>query len=247
MTTGEQGGSQTAGGGASSRAETSAGSQALLPLRRPFERRRRREGRRAADARVVLDARVAQERRRLAADVHDLVMQDLSFALAAVRSIAHDPARAGERAPAAAAAAERALAAAREIVGDLADRETEPIAERVEQGARQAARGVPLAFSAELGADPPADRPTADALVHIAREAVTNAVKHGGAPTISVALEHNEEWHLAVRDDGRGFDTARSGEGFGLASMRLQVQALGGRIDVRSAPGRGTEIEVTLP
>ena len=231
MSKGEQGGSSPAGGERAGRS----------PLRRAVDRRRRRDVARDADARL------AQERRRLAADVHDLVMQDLSFALATVRSIAHDPSRASERAPAAAAAAERALVAAREIVGELGEREREPVAERVEQGARQAARGVPIAFSARLDSDAQADGPTADALVHIAREAVTNAVKHGEARSVSVLLEHDEEWHLQIRDDGRGFDGEHAGDGFGLPSMRLQAEALGGRLSLRSAPGDGTELEVALP
>ena len=231
MSKGEQGANGSAG---SEQAGRSA-------LRRAVDRRRRRDGGRDADARLM------QERRRLAADVHDLVMQDLSFALATVRSIAHDPSRASERAPAAAAAAERALVAAREILDELGERELEPVAERVEQGARQAARGVQLAFSARLDGDARADGPTADALVHVAREAVTNAVKHGDARSVSVLLEHGEEWRLRVSDDGRGFDEGRAGEGFGLPSMRLQAEALGGRLGLRSRPGEGTELEVTLP
>ncbi len=236
MKTGEQGGTHPAGD-----------QTGRLPLRRAADRRRRRDGRRAADAKLLVDAQLVQERRRLAADVHDLVMQDLSFALATVRSIAHDPSRASERAPAAAAAAERALVAAREIVGELGEREREPVAERVEQGARQAARGVPLAFSVELDDGARAEAATADALVHIAREAVTNAVKHGSAQSVSVVLDHREEWHLRVRDDGRGFDPERAGEGFGLSSMRLQVEALGGWLSLRSEAGHGTELEVALP
>lgn len=242
MNAGEEGVRDTAGGGVSEGAGETG--RPPLPLRRVV--RRRREGR-AADARLQADARLAQERRRLAADVHDLVMQDLSFALATVRSIAHDPSRASERAPAAAAAAERALVAAREIVGDLGEREREPVAERVEQGARQAARGVPLAFAVSLDEGARIDGPTADALVHIAREAVTNAVKHGSAQSVSVAFEHEDEWRLRVRDDGRGFHPAATTDGFGLSSMRLQVEALGGRLSLRSEPGRGTEIEVALP
>jgi len=244
MNTGEQQGSHAPGGGGSARSEKAG--RLALPLR-AADRRRRREGRRAAAARVVAEERVARERRRLAADVHDLVMQDLSFALATVRSIAHDPSRASERAPAAAAAAERALVAAREIVGELGERELEPVSERVEQGARQAARGVPLSFGVELDDGARADAPTADALVHIAREAVTNAVKHGSARSLSVSLEHGEEWRLHVSDDGQGFDVARTSEGFGLSSMRLQAEALGGSLRLRSEPGRGTEVEVALP
>ena len=221
--------------------------QSSLRARDAGERRRRSNGRRAKDTKLIADARVTHERQRLAADVHDLVMQDLSLALATVRSIAHDPSHAAEQARTAVAACERAVAAARRIVGELGDRELRPVSEQVERGAREAARGVPLAFHTSLTADARADQPTADALVHIAREAVTNAVKHGLAQSISVGLSHDEEWHLAVLDDGRGFDARTADPGFGLSSMRLQAETLGGTIALQSALGEGTAIEVSLP
>jgi signal transduction histidine kinase len=95
------------------------------------ERRRTRPqgiGRRLADRSVALETRLAQERRRLAADVHDLIMQDVSFALARTRAIAADPELAGRHAEDAVAAAERALAGARAIMSGLVEREQRPIA-----------------------------------------------------------------------------------------------------------------------
>jgi len=54
---------------------------------------------------------------------------------------------------------------------------------------------------------------------------------------------------LSIRDDGAGFDPAadRGRPGLGLASMRERVELLGGRLDIRSAPGRGTTIDVWAP
>ncbi len=221
----------------------------FLPSRRADDRRRRGSGRRAADTRASADARLAQEQRRLAAEIHDLVMQDLSFALATMRSIAFAPACAAERAPGAISAAERALASARTIVAQLGERDLRPVAERVEQGARDAARGVPLSFSLAAVAEPGerAGQSTADALVHVAREAVTNAVKHGRARTVSVSLRHDSAWRLEVRDDGTGFDDRASDPGFGLSSMRLLTETLGGTFELSSAIGKGTEVAVSLP
>ena len=82
---------------------------------------------------------------------------------------------------------------------------------------------------------------TFSTIVHIAREAVTNAVKHGRPDAIEVVLEYPEEWRLRIRDDGRGFDAERARRGFGLRSMRRQAHALGGRLRGRRrsrAPGR---------
>jgi signal transduction histidine kinase len=193
------------------------------------------------------DDRLAQERRRIAADVHDLVMQDLSFALATTRTIAHDPSRAAEQAASAVAAAERALAGARAIIGELGDRELRSVVELVERGVREAARGAKLSFDSPVPASARADQVTSDALVHVAREAVTNAVKHAGAEHVSVSLSHADEWLLTIRDDGSGFDPRRAGAGFGLASMRRHAKALGGSMMLRSKLGKGTEIRLTLP
>jgi signal transduction histidine kinase len=190
---------------------------------------------------------LARERRRMAADVHDLIMQDLSFALANARTLAADPAR-SESASTVVSAGERALAGARDVLSGLTDYRSRPIAEAVEASVRSAARHTPLTFHAgkALSTLQP-DEPTCDALVHIAREAVTNAVKHARPGSIEVVLEHEDEWRLLVRDDGRGFDATGDREGFGLDSMRRQAEALGGALRVSSAGRRGTTVEASLP
>ncbi len=165
---------------------------------------------------VTADATVAnlleRERRRTAADVHDLIMQDLSLALATARMLADDPAQAAHAAIVV-AACERALAGARSTVDALLAHDPQPGVATVAAAARAAARRVPLSFAADAvphGAQP--DEATLDTLVHVAREAVRNAVKHAAPSAIEVVLEYGESWRLLVRDDGRGFDpAARSG------------------------------------
>ncbi len=199
------------------------------------------EERRAAARTVV------RERRRMAADVHDLIMQDLSFALANARTLVEDPARAAQ-ASTVVSAGERALAGARSVVSELAEHDTRPIAQALEASVRAAARYTPLAFHAErVPSWAELDQPTRDALVHIAREAVTNAVKHARASTVEVVLEHEDRWRLTVRDDGRGFDEAPAGGGFGLLSMRQSAHALGGAVHVGRGTGGGTTVEAILP
>ncbi len=192
---------------------------------------------------------LARERRRMAADVHDLIMQDLSFALANARTLADDPARAPQ-ASTVVTAGERALAGARDVVSGLTEHDTRPIPQAVEASVRAAARHTPLTFNAHrtpLATEPELDRPTRDALVHIAREAVTNAVKHARPNAIDVVLEHTGQWRLTVRDDGRGFDETPTNPGFGLLSMRQSAHALGGAVHVGSATGQGTTVEAVIP
>lgn len=192
-------------------------------------------------------AELAEERRRVAADVHDLVLQDLAFALANARMLADDVAP-SPLASTVVAAGERALAGARHILGDLVARDRVPVIEAVDASVRMAARRTPLSFDAAgvpAGVQP--DQPTLDALVHIGREAVTNAIKHADPAAVEVVLEYADEWQLRVRDDGRGFDKAGACGGFGLESMRRHAQTLGGSLRVTSAVEAGTTVEVVLP
>jgi signal transduction histidine kinase len=220
-----------------------AGRASSATSRLPIERFRAR--RRARDTRVV-SAAVARERARIAADVHDLVMQDLALALAMARTLAADPANPEARSVA--AAGERAMAGAREIMAGLLAKPRTPVCEAVASSVRAAARRVPVRFDAHGvpdGAEP--DEPTFDTLVHIGREAVTNAVKHGSPGSVEVVLAYEDEWRLSVCDDGRGFDAGTAPHGFGLLSMAQQARALGGALVVSSTAGSGTVIEAVLP
>jgi signal transduction histidine kinase len=87
------------------------------------------------------------------------------------------------------------------------------------------------------------------AVYRIAQEALANAVRYADAQTIVVALAAGEgTLTLEIRDDGRGFDPAvRPAVALGLASMEERALALGGCLEIRSAPGAGTTIELTCP
>jgi signal transduction histidine kinase len=206
------------------------------------------------DERHVRARALAQERRRIAADVHDLIMQDLSLALATARSIADDP-QGSHQARQIVAAGERALAGAREVVEGLNLNDAKPVVEAVGTAVAAAARHAHVTFDPSgvpAGAQP--DPVTKESLVHIAREAVTNATKHAKNGAIDVLLEYGEEWRLVVRDQGCGFDpedpkqaSGRPGMGFGLDSMRTHANVLGGRLRVHSSPDQGTIVEALLP
>lgn len=188
-----------------------------------------------------------QERRKIAADVHDLVMQDLALALANARALADDPGHASQ-VGVIVAAGERALAGARRVMSGLIAQEREPVVESVEAAVRAAARSMPLRFDAgSVPLDSQPDQQTLDALVHIAREAVANAIKHTSPTEIEVTLERFDEWRLRVCDDGHGFSPTAAHGGFGLDSMSRHAQALGGSLRVISGPERGTTVEAMLP
>jgi signal transduction histidine kinase len=89
-------------------------------------------------------------------------------------------------------------------------------------------------------------------LLRVVQEALTNVRKHSGARRVVVRIDcAGSSPVLTVEDDGVGFDPAKVSAtmegGFGLTSMRERVEQIGGALDVHTAPGEGTRIEVRLP
>ena len=88
------------------------------------------------------------------------------------------------------------------------------------------------------------------ALAGAVQEAVTNAAKHSGAARVVVYAEPTSDERgvfCSVRDDGRGFDVAATGEGEGLrGSIRGRIADAGGRVEIDSSPGRGTEVRLWI-
>ena len=86
-----------------------------------------------------------------------------------------------------------------------------------------------------------------------ARELVANVVRHAQATEMTLRLvETDGELEFAVADNGSGFPTEhlteRLADGhIGLATQRVRVEAAGGRMDVVSAPGAGTQVVIHLP
>jgi PAS domain S-box-containing protein len=93
--------------------------------------------------------------------------------------------------------------------------------------------------------------PTIQAELHqVAQEALNNALKHAHARKVQVQLHFGEAATcLEVQDDGVGFDltAARDGGGLGIPGMKERVQKIGGRLEIKSAPGQGTKIVVEVP
>ncbi|MBK5233128.1 MAG: GAF domain-containing sensor histidine kinase [Thermoleophilia bacterium] len=99
------------------------------------------------------------------------------------------------------------------------------------------------------------DRPTRlaaqlEATIYRAvQEALNNSVKHAEATKVSVSIvERDDQVTIFVEDDGKGFSPAGgTGERFGLHGMRERVEMVGGELEIDSAPGSGTRVEVRLP
>jgi signal transduction histidine kinase len=179
----------------------------------------------------------AQAREEVARELHDGVLQTL----AVVERRADDPQLARL-----ARDQERDLRAY--LLGTAGGRET------LGDALRHVARRAELSFGTRvevLVPDdlPPLDRAVVEAVAGAVGEALTNAGKHGAAQRAVVYLEPTETGlFCSVRDDGTGFDPDEVVEGVGLPrSIRGRIGGLGGRVELDAAPGRGTEVRITLP
>lgn len=201
-------------------------------------------------------AAVLEERQRLARDLHDAVSQAIfSIAMttaAARRLIAQDPERAAQRMAEAESLAAMAQREMRALLLELRPVELagRPLTEALGQflGELGERHEVDTRFTAEGGdgLGPALE----DGLFRIAQEAVVNAIRHAAPTRVEVRLAADAaRVRLVVQDDGRGFDPASAAPDahYGLGSMRERAQELGGVLTVRSAPGRGTDVEVVVP
>jgi signal transduction histidine kinase len=111
--------------------------------------------------------------------------------------------------------------------------------------------GLPITVEGRRDGRLPATIETA--LYRVVQEALNNATKHAQAKRASVRIERQAGSVLClIKDDGVGFDvsaaTARKGQpGLGLLGIRERIAVLGGVMEIRSQPGRGTEMVITVP
>ena len=193
------------------------------------------------------------ERRRIARDLHDIVLQDLSGALQSLR-LMHLRAKGsgtwldlGEELE----ALGRASSGLRSAIYDLRREKDRPFLESVEWLVELSQRATPereirlVAEERSAGVIP--GRASVE-LLRILQEALANVRRHSAARSVEVRLWTDDEAVLLeVADDGRGFDPGTASAGIGLSAMRERVEELGGEIEVSSRPGEGTKVAVRVP
>ena len=85
-------------------------------------------------------------------------------------------------------------------------------------------------------------------LLYIAREALSNAVRHGSPTKVAVDLRQTSEaTSLTIQDNGVGFDQANARSGLGTVTMRTRAERLGAEVTILGIPGMGTTVRVTIP
>ncbi|MFI6288244.1 sensor histidine kinase [Streptomyces sp. NPDC051018] len=204
------------------------------------------------------EAGVADERRRLAAEIHDTIAQSLAGIIAQLQvvAVAGDERLAREHLDRAAALARAGLGEARRSVQNLspAALEHDTLSEALEKTtAEWSGRcSVPARFTV-TGTEEPLHDEVAATLLRIGQEALSNVARHAGAARVGVTLSYmGDEVTLDVRDDGRGFDPLAvappSGSGgFGLRGMRARAERIAGTVEVETEPGGGTVVSARVP
>jgi signal transduction histidine kinase len=208
------------------------------------------------------EAGVLDERQRMAREIHDTLAQGLTGIITQLQAAQHDGPERRRRVDAAVTLARESLSEARRSVDALRPEalETARLGEALTGVAHRWAdrSGVPVQVTL-TGTVRPVSPDAEAALLRTAQEALANVAKHAAATRVGLTLSYiDDEVVLDVRDDGRGFDPARTAAaaaatppaaagGFGLVAMRQRIEGLSGTLDVESEPGLGTAISARVP
>jgi two-component system, NarL family, sensor kinase len=196
----------------------------------------------------------AEERTRIAREIHDTLVQSLTaIALhleGAARTAAAQPDRARTRVERALALARTGLDEARRSVLSLrgAPGAAAPLPEALAGLGRALTAETGIRVHLRTGTARPVPAPLEPELFRIAQEALTNVRRHARAAEVVVSLASTPRTvRLSIRDDGRGFAPKKvAADRLGLVGMRERAHALGGRLAVSSSR-RGTVVTVTVP
>ena len=216
--------------------------------------------------RALADARrrelLLRERERIARDLHDGIIQSIYAAglhlEQASAEVGSRPASAGERIGTVMGELNRITGDIRSTIldlrsGELEMRDAEAIVLAVADEL-QAHTLVRLEIGSE-GLFRPRLRPEqAEHLRHLVTEAFSNVLRHADAGVVSVRMACTQRrFTLEIADDGTGFvpearpERGRRGHAQGLANIRRRAELLDGRLEIETAPGRGTRLSLTMP
>ena len=233
-----------------------------VALRRLFDQYAEAE---AARRRAEAESAAAEERARLARDMHDSLaktLQGIALSATALPSwIRRSPDRAELAARDIVDALQIAAREARGLIADLRE-EVGPLPEAVRQAAAEWSRthGVPLETEVEVE-DAAGLREIPLLIRHevisVLKESLSNVARHAAARSVEVRLRLDPAGRieLTVRDDGGGFEAPAESElsmftrdgHYGLVGMRERVRRVGGDLEVGSSPGAGTTVKAIVP
>jgi signal transduction histidine kinase len=187
---------------------------------------------------------VLEDRRRLARELHDGVIQELGYIRSESYALPADLAVGGRII----AACDRGLDEARAAVQALGRPSDEPLGFVLHRAARELAERYQVNLDVEVDDSISVGPDQQHALMRITREAVSNAVRHGKAGRVHLQLHQcGAKRRLVIQDNGQGFDVTgavAANAGYGLVSMRDRARALPGSIDIAAECGNGSQVTV---
>lgn len=209
------------------------------------EEQRRLNAELRATRSLLADSARVGERLRISRELHDLLGHHLTALSLNLEVAGHlSEGRAQEHVRQAHTLARLLLTDVREAVSAMRGDERIDL----EAALRTLIEGVP-ALRVHLAVDSPLvveDAECAQVVVRCAQEIITNTLRHAQAGSLWLRLEQQgRELRLSARDDGVGSDAFAPGNG--LSGMRERLKAVGGRVDVVTAPGQGFSIDIHLP
>ncbi len=194
---------------------------------------------------------VGEDRERIARDLHDSVIQDLFAVGLALQGIA-------ERVTDSAAAAtidasvdrlDEVVEALRAYIFQLrTSGDRRQLDDRLQELVSRMGSAYPASVTLEIAI---ARLPTGqleDEVVKFVTEALSNALRHSRGTRVEVVVDADDDSaQVVVSDNGAGFDPSLTATGMGLANLSARAEGLGGEVQVKSAEGSGTIVEVRLP
>jgi PAS domain S-box-containing protein len=193
------------------------------------------------------------ERRRIARELHDVVLQDLTYALQSMQVLGRMPEGAvrAEETGRQVEALKRAVGGLRDAIYDLRlegarERSLVRAVESIVELNRQIGGGCEFELVVNEGFPTTISGPAGVEVVRVVQEALANVRRHSGAGHAVVTLGIlNGEVMVEIEDDGSGFGPETS-YGMGLTGMRERVLALGGELEVEGREGMGTRVFLTV-
>lgn len=192
------------------------------------------------------------ERRRIARDLHDVVLQDLAGALQGMQAARIEARTSGSDIGLEQEidALRRASKGLRNAIYNLRLEGRQPFIRAVESLVELNCQLTPereISLTVQDGFPQELPEFISVELLRILQEALANARRHSAARRVEVILSMDEDLLRAeVVDDGRGFDPLRVRIGLGVAGMRERASMLGGELEIESHPGRSTSVKVRV-
>ncbi len=224
-----------------------------------LEEAHRREELRGELLKRVVAAQEA-ERQRIARELHDATGQSLTAIGLGLSSVLtnyqrHEPELVEQRMHELLELNSKTLDELRHLIADLRPSHLDDLglASTLRWYAKELQQRVPFEIHVEItGDEQPLDSAMNTALFRVAQEALTNIIKYAQSRTAWIHLQYEaQEVKLEVKDDGVGFDAAtqaRAGRStWGLLGMQERAELLGGHFVLRTQPGAGTCVQVTIP